>query len=85
MTTEQLAIELHKDYRAASKFLRVDGLHDHGWAHCTCKRYFRQRAARKLPSACPAPVKPTLLAAAGPGPYTCKDCGQQYDFYHPPC
>lgn len=45
-----LAKELHKDYRAARKALgdtRWDA-HDHGWAHCNRKDYFRKRATAKL-------------------------------------
>lgn len=56
---EQLAEELHGDYRAANKALSNEpeiayrtssykGMHDHGWAKCHKKDYFRQRASRKL-------------------------------------
>lgn len=55
MTTEKLAEELHKCYRAAFKSLhgtvRPIGQfqcdapgHDHGWEHCNKKQYFRRRA-----------------------------------------
>lgn len=95
MTIEELATELHKDYRAAGKSLNGVFLHDHGWTNCRSKDYFRQRAARKLaaatedfdkaPAGCAARAAAMLGHVVGPGPYTCKDCGQQYVFYHPPC
>ena len=44
--TERLAIELHRQYRAAEKSFRYgsDVQHDHGWAHCQSRRYFQRRA-----------------------------------------
>lgn len=54
MTTEQLAEELHKFYRAAFKKLHIsatsfgncEGRHDHGWKGCHAKAYFIKRAQR---------------------------------------
>jgi hypothetical protein len=54
---EILAEDLHRDYRAAEKALRhlcldnnlcADLRHDHGWRSCHKKKYFRNRAGRKL-------------------------------------
>jgi hypothetical protein len=59
---EQLAMDIHRHYRAAFKALHTGrnvpgqvGLphnciheHDHGWTTCHNKKYFRQRAAREL-------------------------------------
>lgn len=40
---ENLAMELHRQYRAADKALG-DARHDHGWRSCADKKYFRNRA-----------------------------------------
>ena len=51
---EMFAQQLHREYRAAEKALRLDGgathdgvclFHDHGWAGCRKQAYFRKRAA----------------------------------------
>lgn len=52
----ELAIQLHKDFRATFKAMHRGGLihtstaqgHDHGWAGCNRKDYFLQRAKRVL-------------------------------------
>ncbi len=48
---ERLAIELHRQYRAAEKALNgprsgeeLPLAHDHGWEHCNKKAYFTKRA-----------------------------------------
>jgi hypothetical protein len=48
---ERLAVELHRQYRAAEKALNgprsgeaLPLAHDHGWEHCNKKQYFRKRA-----------------------------------------
>lgn len=52
---ELIAIQLHKDFRAAAKaFGLVSGpgmifrVHDHGWAACHRQDYFLQRARRQF-------------------------------------
>lgn len=185
MTFLELAIQMHKDYRAASKALSKRPNHDHGWDGCNNQLYFLRRAKRKLaerdyetidatdhddtsdygcaplpvledlayrmaqrtddlitgrgshiffglptrgrswvkdaflnphshwrplpgyalgdkvvldgkitwvlPASTYAPNRPlheqagVLLDAAGPGPYTCPDCGEQYAFLHVGC
>lgn len=54
---EELAKDLHRDFRSAEKALRHPCLannfcaifwHDHVWKSCSKKKYFRARALRKL-------------------------------------
>jgi hypothetical protein len=42
---EQLAVELHRHYRAADKAMHGANKHDHGWDRCPRKTYFLKRAA----------------------------------------
>lgn len=45
---ERVAIQLHRDYRAITKALEIDRMHDHGWKACHEKKYFRQRVLRQI-------------------------------------
>jgi len=68
--TEQLAQQLHREYRAAEKALRCTDVagerpylqHDHGWEGCHKKQYFRQRASRLMVRA--DAINPTTLGDA---------------------